>query len=144
METTPTWFSMILQDGRKTAAVDYMTACWKRRWPTNRCPEVDPIQSRADGERVRGGGRFEAELPARDPEGDTLTYAWSMMSEHKHPGKGGITNTVLKPVHGCIMETNGSSVVFTAPTTPGAYRLFGYVYDRQNGAAAANMPFYAE
>ena len=57
METTPTWFSMILRGGEKTSPCDYMQAIWSKKWPTNRCPTTEPIQSRAAGQVIRKGGQ---------------------------------------------------------------------------------------
>jgi len=142
METTPTWFSMILRGGEKTSPCDYMQAIWSKKWPTNRCPTTEPIQSRAAGQVIRKGGQFEASIKAHDIDGDPLEYHWNVMSEKKHPGKG-VETTVVKPVNNVIISTNGNTVTFKAPRESGAYRLFGYIKDGQGNVATANTPFYA-
>ena len=43
---------------------------------------------------------------------------------------------------GVIESADQSSIVITAPEEEGAYRLFVYVYDGNNHAAHANIPFY--
>ena len=39
---------------------------------------------------------------------------------------------------------NAQKVEFEAPKTPGAYRLYAYVYDGNGNAAHANIPFFVK
>ena len=47
-------------------------------------------------------------------------------------------------IPGLLAPPDAAETTLTAPSEPGAYRLFVYVYDGAGSAAHANIPFYVE
>jgi hypothetical protein len=47
-------------------------------------------------------------------------------------------------VDGVLANADSNAVAVTAPSRPGAYRLFVYVYDDEGNAGHANVPFLVE
>jgi hypothetical protein len=66
------------------------------------------------------------------------------MDESKEESVGGDFEKTPTSYPKLILTTSGSSVDFKAPRKKGAYRLFVYVKDTNNGAATANFPFYVD
>ena len=93
-------------------------------------------------------GKFEKILQdtfsLEDPDGDELTYAWSVKRESQARQHGGDKEDAIEDLQGVIAEQGGASVQVAAPAEAGAYRLFVYVYDGQGHAAHANIPFYVK
>jgi hypothetical protein len=142
-ERTPTWYGMFLEDGSKTETVDAMHFLWTGEWPDNRCPTLDSLRierkSAYDNIKLIPGGKFTAEVFARDYENDSLRYVWEIMPESTDLGWGGDHES--RPETLWSIE-DGAQTNFIAPEVPGAYRLFIYVYDSHQQAATANIPFF--
>jgi hypothetical protein len=147
-ERTPTWYGMFLESGEKTEPVDTMQHLWTGSWPENRCPQVGVLlldgRGAPDNIRLRPGQTCSAQVNARDPDQDPLTYRWSVMEESTSNNIGGDREDSPAHVPGLIAGGTERAVSMTAPETPGAYRLFVYIYDGQGSAAHANIPFYVE
>lgn len=143
VETTHTWFGMFLPGtGERLGTVDVMTQAWSGRAPANRAPQIVRSESGAALKTVAPGSAQTALCVARDPDGDRLTYAWEVRPEK--PGASSVEpgQKAPDPVSGSVGEIGkNGDVSFTAPQTPGPYRLFVYVRDGKGGAATANLPF---
>jgi hypothetical protein len=144
-ERTPTWYGMLLADGSKTETIDVMQNIWTGSWPENRTPKVTSL--RLDGKKaesnitLNAGAEYTTETATSDPEGDELTYRWEVMRESAATQTGGDKESIPETLDEAIVATSGTSATVRAPSEPGAYRLFVYVYDGHGSAGHANIPF---
>lgn len=147
-ERTPTWYGMFLDSGEETAPVDVMHHIWTGAWPTNRSPQL--VALRLDGKaatpgvRLQPGETYRAIVTAQDPDNDPLRYKWEVMEESTSTNVGGDAEHAPPKVDGLIADATCQEIALRAPDRPGPYRLFAYVYDGQNHAAHANIPFYVD
>ena len=142
-EVTPTWYSLILEDGNTTETVDVMSWHWTGDWPANRAPSISPIEMMGvDINQVAAGAECRAKVQARDHDGDKLTYTWVVQSESTDRQEGGDFEQTPPTHPEAIVQQSGSGVVFKAPAETGGYRLFVYVRDSQGHVATANTPFF--
>lgn len=144
-ERTPTWYGVFLEDGSKTEAIDVMNYIWTGEWPENRSPRVHGFV--LDGKTadksvtLASGSAYPAIFDVTDPDGDTLTFRWTVMRESQATQTGGDKEEVPETVEGVVSASATNRAVVTAPSTPGEYRLFVYARDGQGNAAHANIPF---
>ncbi|PSQ79155.1 MAG: hypothetical protein BRD37_01015 [Bacteroidetes bacterium QH_8_67_23] len=140
-ERTHTWFGMFDAEGRASEAVGVMQHAWTGEWPDNRAPHLNTL--------IAGGRTAYGDLPASafatDRDGDALRYDWEVLPENTNFGYGGQGETKPPPVSDAVpADANQRRIAFTAPSEPGAYRLFAYVYDGNGHYATANVPFLVE
>lgn len=143
-EKTSTWYGMFLSTGEKLPQVDAMSKAWTGKWPSNRCPRVNGIESDLYQATVAPGVRVKAKLPATDPDQDPMTWQWIVQAETTEQSVGGDFESVPKIYENSIVEQNGDEVVVVTPTKPGNYRLFAIVRDDRNAASAENICFRVE
>jgi len=138
-EVTPTWFSMILEDGSRTEAVDVMRELWTGKPPPNRCPKI--ASTKITGEdQVEGGAIVNATLESSDPEGDQIQVRWELREEPTEPTAGG-DHQKTPPTHpNAIEKSDPRSAQVRMPAKPGGYRIFAFVHDDHGGVAVANVP----
>lgn len=141
-EITTTWFGMFLPNQARLEPVDAMAYAWKGRYPTNRVPEIHSLESSARLKRVSGGSVHFANVEVIDHEKDPLSYRWEIMEESQANTVGGDYEEMPSTFPRLILENNGAELKFKAPKKSGAYRLFVYVEDDNQGAATANFPFF--
>ncbi len=132
--------------GEETETVDVMHYIWNGSWPANRSPRLESAtlneMTAYDGIYLTAGESYPAEAQISDPDGDAITYTWEVMRESTDLGHGGDQESVPESLDGLVDPPGASEATLTAPTTPGAYRLFVYAYDGNNHAAHANIPFF--
>ncbi|MEM1072190.1 MAG: glycoside hydrolase family 2 TIM barrel-domain containing protein [Planctomycetota bacterium] len=143
-ERTDTWYSMILETGEKTAAVDAMTRVWSGREPENRAPLVEAIESDLALATVAPGSEWTASVSVTDPDGDNLSYEWVVREESSDKGAGGAFERTPGDVNGGIEDPGSATVALRVPQTPGPYRLHVYVRDGRGAVGVANVPFLVE
>jgi hypothetical protein len=147
-ERTPTWYGMFLASGEQTEAIDAVQNVWTGQWPANRSPRV--AGAWLDGKTAQqnvtliAGRTYAAKVSATDPEHDALSYNWDVMEESKETKIGGDAESKPATIRGVIANPGGSEISLTAPTRPGAYRLFAYIRDGKGNAAHVNIPFRVE
>jgi hypothetical protein len=132
---------MFLPSGERLGAVDAMTFAWTGHWPANRAPQLSALTTEARDAEVAPGATFTAKLVATDPEGDPLAVRWELRSESTDRRSGGDRENEPPAHPERLVEAKGLEATFQAPTEPGAYRIFAYLYDGKGGAACANAPF---
>ncbi|MEM8559873.1 MAG: glycoside hydrolase family 2 TIM barrel-domain containing protein, partial [Bacteroidota bacterium] len=145
-ERTPTWYGMFLPTGEETESVDVMEYLWTGAWPENRTPRLESMtldgQTAFDDVRLDAGQTVTAVVEAMDFNGDPLSYAWRVREESQTEASGGDDEEVPEEIEGLVSPADAAEVTVTAPSEPGAYRVFVYVYDGNGHAAHANIPFY--
>ena len=147
-ERTPTWYGMFLESGEETATVDTMHYIWNGQWPKNRSPGLAGawLDSKTAAQNIHliAGRSYPAKLVARDENHDALTYSWEILEESRDLKDGGDAESKPQRLSGLISVSGKPETIITVATKPGAYRLFGYVFDGQGGAAHVNIPFYVD
>ncbi len=147
-ERTPTWYGMFLETGEKTESVDVMQNMWTGRWPENRAPQLQSFflngKTASQNIHLQSAEKIKGLVKATDPENDPLNYLWEILPEvpRDQQSDGGDYEPKQEVV--CSNETTGNSCEIAAPEEPGEYRLFVYVFDGNNNAATANIPFYVK
>lgn len=147
-ERTPTWYGTFLETGEATEAIDVMHFIWQGRWPENRAPRVTPItlddKTAFDNVTLQPGEDYQAKIGVDDADGDRLSFRWEVRHESTATQVGGDREEIPDVVKGVIADPGKQEILLKAPAEEGAYRLFVYVYDGNNHAAHANLPFYVQ
>jgi hypothetical protein len=66
------------------------------------------------------------------------------MEESTSRNVGGDRESKPPVVPGLIADPSREEISLQAPSKPGAYRLFAYVFDGKGHAAHVNIPFFVE
>jgi hypothetical protein len=139
-EATSTWFGIFTETGESTAVRDLMHELWKGQPPPDRAPNLKNLTSAVAKKEIAAKTEFIAKAEATDPDGDPLTYHWTVTTESAgRDDKGRERRT--EPLAACVVKTEGSSATLEAPQKPGAYRVHVRVTDSRQRAATANFPF---
>ena len=85
--------------------------------PANQLPIISSLI--ANEERVESSDILQIECTASDPDGDELSYSWSVDSGH--------------------ISGEGSTASWTAPDEPGVYIITAQVTDGRDGEATAQL-----
>ena len=132
-EATPTWFGMLLPNGKKTAAVDAMAKLWKGEPLTNLSPVIDELK--IDGpNNVKANDLVKITLKARDPEGATLNTTWVLLPDSQQYVTGGDAQATPSSIPGRFKVSSYDGATVKMPETSGLYRIYAYVDDGQGGA----------
>lgn len=142
-EVTATWFSLLLRDGSRTAAVDTLSEFWSGRPPANRCPTIDKFEASATT-AMKPGTVVKVSLQAADPEGDPLKVTWELFSDEEQYGTGGDAEAAATKLSQAILRSDATSAEVRLPEDGGLYRVFATVRDGHGGAAIANLPLRVE
>ena len=129
---------MLLSDGSRVAAADVMTEFWTGKRTQNRCPQITSFTA-SKSQNLKPGTEITVTLSAKDPESDKLWTKWVITQDSSTIGVGGDAQDAEGVINSDI-KSNGNTAIITVPQKNGAYRIFAYVYDRQGGAAVANIP----
>lgn len=145
-ERTPTWYGMFLDSGEETPAVDVMQYLWTGAWPDVRCPQLKGAwlngQTAYQNIYLKSGQSYAAKVQAIDNNNNPLTFVWEVAAESTDLKTGGDFESKPESLPDLIEEATGGEITMKAPSNPGAYRLFAYVYDGKGHAAHVNIPFY--
>ena len=146
-ETTHTWFCMFGENDLETPLPGLMYQLWTGKKKPNIAPVADSMRiasfKKYEPAVLSGGKSYSAELFAADEDGDQLSYRWEIRPEAVYASYAGQGEKVPQPVEGLI-DGASSYVTFKAPSKPGPYRLFGYVYDGKGHFSSVNLPFLVE
>lgn len=147
-ERTPTWYGMFLISGEKTESVDVMEYLWTGSWPENRSPQLQDFLLNGltayDNIYLSVAEEFEAVVLVTDPDSDTLRYKWEILPEVPVDQQSDGGDFEPRPTTFLGMDSTDYRIKINAPEKPGEYRLFVYVFDGNNNAATANIPFYVK
>ncbi len=138
-EATSTWFGIFTESGESTAVRDVMHELWKGQAPPDQAPVLASLVSAAAKREVAAGSEFQAEATARDPDGDVLSWQWSVTPESAGRDANG-KERVPVSMPECVVKAEGWTATFRAPQKPGDYRVHVRVTDTHQRAATANFP----
>ena len=139
-EATSTWFGIFTETGESTAIKDLLHEFWKSQPPPERAPELKSLVSATAKNEIAAGSEFTAQAEATDPDGDALTYHWTVTLESAGRDSNN-RERKTKPISKCVLKSEGSTATFQAPTKPGDYRVHLRVTDTRKRAATGNFPF---
>jgi hypothetical protein len=80
-EATSTWFGIFTETGESTAVRDLMHELWKGQPPTDHAPDLKSLVSAVARKEIAAKSEFTAQSEATDPDGDPLTYHWTVTAE---------------------------------------------------------------
>ncbi|MBC8142120.1 MAG: hypothetical protein H7Y38_11845 [Armatimonadetes bacterium] len=142
VEGTPTWFGMLLPTtGERLAATDAISYLWTGKWPAKPAPDILAFQASVAEKEIAPGTKQSVVCVARGA-GD-LAYEYVVRPEKIEESRPDPGQKALDAVR--TLTSKDGSATFTAPTAPGAYRLFVTVRDAANATAAtANTPFFVK
>lgn len=140
-----TWFGMHDRNGNSYGAVDEMQKLWTGSYPSVKAPVIeDRTKMKMNGKvaddkiSVAPSMSCTASVDAYSPSGASLSYEWRIVEENTSAEDGSLP----AGISGLITDPSKASVSFTAPSAPGAYRLYVFVYDKEAGKlASACIPF---
>lgn len=145
-ERTPTWYGLFTEKGEENEVVDVMQYLWTGKYPKNRAPHIEAAlldgKKATDHVVLTPGQTYTAEAFVTDPNNDKLTARWELLHESTDLKEGGDRENRPDAIGDLVHPEAGHKATITAPTTPGAYRLFVYVTDPYNKVATANIPFF--
>ncbi len=140
VEATPTWFGLILPDGRRLGAVDQLEHVWTGHWPKHLCPEMKSLNL-VGPDKVKRESEIRAHVDASEPSGGALSYHWVLRRDISNtPPNGGESRPMPRKYPHAIIGQHGGHVIVKMPDNGGYYRLFCYVYNHHNAAAVGNIP----
>jgi hypothetical protein len=146
-EVTHTWYGLFTEDGEMTGGVEVMQYNWTGRWPNNLAPRISGMtlngQSAGASTRLERGRAATAIVTATDPNNDALSYTWEVSAEGGG-SVGGDFEARPQPIPNLVISQTAGRLVFEAPSTPGAYRVFVKIADGKSRVATANIPFYVD
>jgi hypothetical protein len=146
-ETTPTWYGLFLESGEATEVVDSMQFLWTGEWPQARAPSIREFliddKKAIQSIYLEAGKTYTAKVDAFHPQDEPFTIRWEFLPESTDIRAGGDPEARPTPVEDLILNDDGNgNLEFKAPEKSGPYRLFAYITNQHNKAAAANVPFF--
>ncbi len=104
----------------------------------NRCPAITEMQVSTDAPAE--GETLSATVSANDPEGDKLTWKWTLVDEASFYGEAGLGLAMPEGWDEAIVAGQGTPKVSVKLPGGGNYRLYAYCFDGKGNAAYANWP----
>ena len=140
-EVTSTWYGMFLGTGEKLPTVDAVCRAWTGAWPANRSPRLERFDCSLKEATVAPGQTVAATTEVTDPEGDALSWEWTVVEESTDRRVGGDAEAAPPAVAGAILGQDKGSATLRTPDKPGAYRVCGVWRGGRGEASADNIPF---
>ena len=141
VESTPTWHGMFLPDMSELASVQSVMECWGGK-VKNRSPEIGRIA--ADRISAKGGETISAKVSAKDPDGDKITWKWTLLSDTGDYDTIGLGLPMPEGWDDAIVSGQGTPSVTVKLPGGGVYQLYAYCFDGKGNAAYANIPLHGE
>jgi len=146
-ETTPTWYGVFTEKGQANEIVDSLQYLWTGHWPQQRAPSIGnyTINNLHAGDNIQlsANKAYQAKVEIIQHGAGKLKVAWEILPESTDIKAGGDPESRPKGLTRFIIaEDDSGCMTFSAPTKPGAYRLFVSLSNDDNKVANANIPFY--
>jgi hypothetical protein len=141
-EVTPTWYSILDEDGAATAMVGEMQSLWTGTAGLHKPPELEFMlvngKGAADNILMMPGTTQIAEIKMKTPDTKGLRIVWKVLDEDLDP------LSTRRPPERMVNITpiDSFSVTFRAPDKEGPYRIYSWIYDDYGNVATVNTPFY--
>jgi hypothetical protein len=141
-EVTPTWYSILDENGAATEMVGDMQTFWTDSVPAHKAPELEDMlvngKKAADNILMQPGEIQTAQIRLKTPGAQGLRIVWKVFDEDMDP-----CNILRPPEHMVdITPVNSFRITFRAPDKEGPYRIYSWIYDDYGNVATANTPFY--
>ncbi|MFC2137497.1 glycoside hydrolase family 2 TIM barrel-domain containing protein [Bacteroidota bacterium] len=148
-ERTPTWYGLFLETGEESEAIDVMEHAWTGKWPENKVPRIDFIKlddkTRYDNIHLESDKEYLVEFNVNDPEGNSLSVKCEILPDiSDYWGLGGDYENRPETIFKMEDVKYNGEIVIKAPEKSGPYRVFVYIFDGNNNAAYANVPFFVD
>ncbi len=144
-ETTSTWYGLFSESGETSEAIDRLHQIWKGSPPKNSAPSLQPSllnnARRGESIKIEAGDKCTATIVASDVNGDDVKIKVFVVPESTDIKSGGDAENAPPAVSGLSMRMRNQVAHFYAPSAPGNYRLFIFVYDKKGAYAYENIPF---
>lgn len=141
-EATWSWFGMLTPAGEKTPRVDAIVRAWTGEWPSDRAPVLEEAEVPLANATLKPGQRVAVRVRYEDPEGRPLAYRFEVIGESTDRREGGDAERAPQAVAGAVQALDGAGrAEVSAPSQPGAYRLFVTAADGSGSAAVDNWCF---
>ncbi|MEO7991215.1 MAG: glycoside hydrolase family 2 TIM barrel-domain containing protein [Chryseolinea sp.] len=145
-ERTHTMFSLFLDDHYKTQAFEVLRYFWQGSKPKNYAPRINKFEiedeKNPNAVHLRQRSLYNLTLIAKDPDGDSLRTKIEVYREGEYTNIVGGDNEIRPQlVSTQTLKGEPDRIPYTSPDSEGTYRIFVYVYDKEN-VATANIPFY--
>lgn len=141
-EVTPTWYSILEENGAATEMVGVMQTLWTDSIPQHRAPALEVMlvngKKAADNILMQPGEVQHAEIKFKSYGTKGLRFVWKVLDEDMDP------HNTRRPTERMVEITPGDGfrVTFRAPDKEGPYRIYSWIYDDYGNVATANTPFY--
>jgi hypothetical protein len=141
-EITPTWYSILDENGAATEIAGDMQTLWTGGTPQHRAPALEDMlvngEKAADNILMQPGALQTAEIRFKTPATKGLRIIWKVLDEDFDPQSSDL------PVErkADIIPADSFRVTFRAPVKEGPYRIYAWIYDTYGNMATANTPFY--
>ncbi|UPK66625.1 glycoside hydrolase family 2 TIM barrel-domain containing protein [Chitinophaga filiformis] len=141
-EVTPTWYSIIDENGAATEIVGDMQSLWMNTAPLHKAPALEELlmngKKAADDILVRPGTLQTAEIKLQLPAAKGLRIVWKILDEDFNSESSDLPIERKVDISPC----DSFRVNFRAPEKEGPYRIYSWIYDEYGNVATANIPFY--
>ncbi len=147
-ETTPTWFSLIAENGAVSETVGTMKFIWTSEWPLHKPLKIRYLlldkRGAADNIIYKPGSIVKADLFFQSRDTSRLTYKWMVLNEDWFKINFRNNQKRLNPVDSLVIHQVGPQLLFRTPERTGPYRIYVYVFDQFGNFATSNIPFFVE
>lgn len=147
-ETTPTWFSLLAENGAVSETVADMKFLWTSTWPLHKAIKIRYLlldhKGAHDNIIYKPGNIARATLLFQNTDSSGLTFKWQVLKEDWYKSNFSYNQKNLKPVDSLILKEAGPVALIRIPDKPGPYRIYVYAFDRFGNFATSNIPFFVE
>ena len=134
----------VSQVGRKTAAGRCHVPRLDRQVAGEPLPARCSFRVGVEGSRRCAGKLYVARMKAADPDGDKLSWEWTVTAESTDIRVGGDKESVPRSFPKAVESAKNGEAAIRTPNKPGNYRVFAIVRDGKGGASVENFCFRVE
>jgi hypothetical protein len=146
-EKTYSWFNLFTKDGVPVTTLDALSDCWKGvdlKQNFSMAQNVlinDEVLMNSD--TLKTSTEYKVEIPLANENISDFRFEWRIYPEGTSKARGGDYEDPELPLNNILIGPSNQTTLIRTPDTPGAYRLYAFVYDKRNHVSISNVPFYA-